>query len=153
MQIWFAGERYKTGLAGDEEWDNRHFLRSIHTALIRHFCPRYERELTENDTRRVSIPFGKKATLLVLGWMSAGGGNNLNTPAVPYPKTERRPLEILRDLAQFLEIDSLAKFIEKDIAALPKSLPPVPAANLPPKPPAAKVAFAERLCFFCGKAG
>ena len=142
-----------TEVAGVQEWDNQHMLRSIHTALIRHFSKRCKRELTENDTKRVSVPFGKKAVQLVLGWMSAGGGNNLDTPAVFYPKTERRPLEILRDLARFLEIESLAKFIEKDIAALPPLPPPLPGATLVQKPIEGRAARVERRCFFCGKAG
>ena len=104
------------------------------------------------ETRVDSIR--KKATQLVLGWMIAGGGSNLDTPAVSYPKTERRPLEILRDLAKFLEIDSLAKLIEKDIAALPPLPPPVvPATSSVQKPTEMKAARAERICYFCGKAG
>ena len=142
-----------TEVAGVQQRDNQHLLRSIHTALIRHFSKRCERELTENDTKRVSIPFGKKATQLVLGWMIAGGGSNLDTPAVSYPKTERRPLEILRDLAKFLEIDSLTKLIESDIAALPPVPPPVPAVASGQKPTEPKAARAEKMCYFCGKPG
>ena len=153
MEIWFVGDRYMTEVAGVQQWDNHHLLRSIPTALIRYFSERYKRELTESDTKRVMIPFAKKPTQLVLGWMTAGGGDNLDTPAVTYPKTERRPLELLRDLAQFLEIDSLAKRIETDIAALPKVLPPVPAASSVQKRNEAKAARAERTCYFCGKAG
>ena len=142
-----------TEVAGVQQRDNQHLLRSIHTALIRHFSKRCERELTENDTKRVSIPFGKKATQLVLGWMIAGGGSNLDTPAVSYPKTERRPLEILRDLAKFLEVDSLTKLIESDIAALPPVPPPVPAVASGQKPTEPKAARAEKMCYFCGKPG
>ena len=125
----------------------------VYTALIRHFSKRCERELTENDTKRVSVPFGKRPIQLVLGWMIAGGGSDLNTPAVAYPKTERRPLEILRDLARFLEIDSLAKQIETDIAALPPVLPPLPAASSGQRPIEMKAAREERMCYFCGKVG
>lgn len=128
-------------------------LRSVHTALLRHFSKRCKRELTENDTKRVSIPFSKNATQLVLGWMTAGGGSNLNTPPVEYPKTDRRPLEIIRDLARFLEIDSLTKIVEKDIAALGPIPPPLPAAGSVPKPTGTKAARAEKICYFCGKAG
>ena len=142
-----------TEIDGVQKWDNLHMLHSIHTALIRHFSKRCERELTENDTKRVLIPFGKKASQLVLGWMIAGGGSNLDTPAVSYPKTERRPLEILRDLAKFLEIDSLAKFIEKDMAALPPVPPSLPAASSVQKPIEMKPAREERMCYFCGKVG
>lgn len=142
-----------TEVDGVQKSDNLHMLHSIPTALIRHFSKLCERELTENGTKRVLVPFGKRATQLVLGWMIAGGGSNLNTPAIPYPKTERRPLEILRDLAKFLEIDSLAKFFEKDIAALPPAPPPLPAASSVQKPIETKAAREERMCYFCGKMG
>lgn len=153
MEVWFAGERYTTEVAGVEKDDNKHMLRSIHTALIRHFSKRCERELTEGDSKRVFIPFAKRPIQLVLGWMTVGGGVNLDTPAAAYPKTERRPLEVLRDLARYLEIDSLAKFIETDIAALAQLPPRLPTASSVQKAPEAKPAPVERTCYFCGKPG
>ena len=79
--------------------------------------------------------------------MIAGGGSNLDT----YPKTERRALEILRNLSQFLEINSLVKYLERDIAALPPLPAPLPAASSEPKPTETKAARDERTCYFCGK--
>ena len=153
VEVWYAGKRYTTEVDGVQKWDNRHLLHSVHTALIRHFSKRLARELTENDTKRVSIPFSGNATLIVLHWMTIGGGNNLDAPAVDYPKNDRRPLEIIRDLARFLEIEPLAKFVEKDIAALPQVPLPLPAATSGQKPTQTKAARPERICYFCGKPG
>lgn len=128
-------------------------LFSIHTALIRHFSNRCKRELAANDSKRVSVPFFKEPTKLVLGWMMAGGGNKLGTPDVPYPKNDTSQLKILKDLATHLEIDSLAELIEKDLAAVIPVLPPVPAAGSVPAPAAKKDPHAGKVCFFCGKRG
>ena len=106
---------------------------SIHTALIRHFSRRCRRELAATDTTRVELPFASGPTTLVACWMLAGGGEP-GTPAVPYPKNELQHLELLKNLAAYLEIDSLVKLITKDIAALTAAPPPLPATNSEPNP-------------------
>lgn len=152
-------EREPFMFQGKEE--KQELLFSVHTALIRHFSNRCKRELSANDTKRVTIPFFKEPTKLVLNWMMAGGGNKLGTPDVPYPKRNVSNLKILKDLATHLEIDSLPELIEKDIAAVIPALPPVPAASsasasapAPAPAPATKTdPYADKVCFFCGKRG
>lgn len=136
---------------GKEE--KQEFLFSVHTALLRHFSNRCKRELAANDTKRVSVPFKKEPTKLVLGWMMAGGGSKLGTSDVPYSKSNLPKLKILKDLVTHLEIDSLAELIEKDIAAVIPVLPPVPAAGSAPAPATKKAPYADKDCFFCGKRG
>lgn len=144
-------EREPFVFQGKEE--KQELLFSVHTALIRHFSNRCKRELAANDTKRVSVPFFKEPTKLVLGWMMAGGGNKLGTPDVPYRKSDLSQLKILKDLATHLEIGSLAELIEKDIAAVIPVLPPIPAAGSVPAPATKKAPHADKVCFFCGKRG
>ena len=149
VELWVEREPYM--FQGKEE--KQELLFSVHTALIRHFSNRWKRELAATDTKRVSVPFFKEPTKLVLGWMVAGGGSKLGTLDVPYPKGDLPYLKILKDLATHLEIDSLAELIEKDLAAVIPVLPPVPAAGSAPAPATKKDPHADKVCFFCGKRG
>ena len=133
--------------------EKQRILCSIHTALLRHFSARCKRELAPNDTNRVSVPFIKEPTKLVVGWMMAGGGNKLGTQDVAYPKNDLARLKILKNLAMHLEIGSLAELLEKDIAAVTPVLPPVPAAGSAPDPAKKKANHADKICHFCGKKG
>ena len=151
--MWIKRTPYKLEGSGDQKVEDKEILCSVPTALIRHFCGRCKRELAVNDTKRVLVPFVKKPTQLVVAWMMAGGGNNLGTPDVAYPKTEPQNLEILKNLAEYLEIDSLVQHVKKDMATVPLVLPPAPAAGSVPNPPVRAPIVERRVCHFCNKQG
>ena len=127
-------------------------LCSFPTALIRHFSKKCKREVAVNDTKRVPVPFVHEPTRLVVGWMMAGGGNELGTPELPYPKYEPQKLEILKSLATYLEIDSLVELITKDIPAATPTVPALPAPSLAANSPAKSVPV-PKVCWFCNKSG
>lgn len=55
--------------------------------------------------------------------MTGGGGDILGTPEVPYPKWDLSKLGILKNVATYLEIDSLVELISKDLVAATPILP------------------------------
>ena len=76
--------------------------------------------------------------------MLAGGGDQVgDTYDVAYPRSDRRNLGILRDLAKYLEMEPLVGLIERDIIA-------ATAAAAVVKP---TVVREEKLCWYCNKAG
>ena len=57
------------------KYESEHMLYNTPNRLIRHFSPRWERELAENkNSNRIHVPFPKEPVKLVVGWMMAGDG-------------------------------------------------------------------------------
>ena len=125
-------------------------LCSVHRPLINHFSPKWKQELAENDkANRVHAPFPKEPVKLIVGWMMAGGGKDLGTAADPYPRFDLRKLEILKNVATHLEIDSLVELIAKDIVA---ATPVLPEAK-PKVAPKKEIIRPVRICYWCQKPG
>ena len=112
---------------------------SVHKTLVQHFSGKWRRELTGNTAKRVDIPFFKEPVRLMVAWMTGGGGNKLGTTNLPYPKLDLSKLVILRNVARYLEIDSLPELITKDIDAATPILPT----------PKVRIV----ICYFCKRTG
>lgn len=150
VELWIECEPFTIQIGDVSKVEKQVILCSIHTALIKHFSRRWNRELAGNTNKRVSIPFAREPARLVVDWMMSGGGNRLGKPEYFYPKNDLRKLEILKKLATYLEIDSLVGLLAKDIVAAKRVPPPLPAAKMVPKTDAA---IPKELCWYCNKPG
>ena len=83
--------------------------------------------------------------------MMRGGGDALGTPETVCSKNVLRNLEILKDLATYLEIDSLAKLVDMNIAVVTPILPPAPTARSVLR--AMIIPVAEKRCWYCNQIG
>ena len=120
---------------------------------MKHFSGKWKRELSSNTVKRIAVPFAKEPFRLVVGWIVGGGGNKLGTPEVHYPRANLQKLEILKDLATYLNIDSLVELIAKDMIAVTPVTPQVPKASSVSKSIKKKAIGVERACWHCHKSG
>lgn len=150
VEVWVECNPFTIQFGGVEKVESQVMLCSVHRPLINHFSPKWKRELAENDkTNRVHAPFSKEPVKLVVGWMMAGGGKELGTAAGPYPRSDLRKLEILKNVATHLEIGSLIELFAKDIVA---ATPVLPEAK-PKVAPKKEIVRPVRLCYWCQKPG
>ncbi|KAF6237075.1 hypothetical protein HO173_004542 [Letharia columbiana] len=154
VEIWVQCTPFKVEVNGATKVESEYVLFHLHRTLVKHFSPKWKRELAEDaQANRIHVPFPKEPVKLIVGWIVGGGGNDLNTPDAFYPKHDLRKLEILKSVASYLEIKSLVELFMKDILAWIPALPPVSIGSLVPKPVINKPIALEKLCWYCDKPG
>lgn len=142
---------FKIEVGGTTKYESEHLLYKTPKRLIRHFSPRWERELMEKKTsNRIHVPFPKQPVKLVVGWMMAGGGNNIGTVAIPYPHRHRENLQVLHRCVVYLEIDQLIERVKNDMERMKPAIPRMPAAMASRK---TETPVPPKLCWYCNKTG
>ena len=72
-ELWVACKPFTIEVAGVKKEEKELLLGSVHLALVMHFSPKWKRELTGKNTKRLSVPYTREPTKIVVDCMYKSG--------------------------------------------------------------------------------
>ena len=122
-------------------------LFTVPAKLLRHFSPTLKRQLDQNpNLRKIDLDFPNAHVKWLYTWMEKGGEVAKYESFESQPGKELEDQEILKRLAEYLEIEAVIQHTNKNIETIKKG---------PVLPPASKTAPKEKVvtCYHCKGAG